>query len=62
MKKHHQTHRMIKMTYCESRGRCSGGPKYANNVASLSKGLLPTALWSLNIQENILKYNGSIKN
>jgi hypothetical protein len=32
------------ITYWESTGLCSGGPKYANNVAILSKGRRPTAL------------------
>ena len=37
----------MRPTYCESKDLCSGGPRYANRVAILSKGRRPTALRSL---------------
>lgn len=38
----------LRLDQCVSAtGLCSGGPRYARSVAILSKGRLPTALWSL---------------
>lgn len=50
----------LRLDQCVSAtGLCSGGPRYARSVAILSKGRLPTALWSLDVRNCLEKWSSS---